>query len=211
MFFIGEDTVLPYDAFIKLHETAEKNPDAMVCGVYYIKLCLPMIMIRNSENHILVPNVDRGQIIEAWQTGLDACIIPVALLQKIKDSDPEIPLCCVGNNIPGLPFIGEDNFFAHRWHTAGYRILVNTDVQCLHMDLASGKYTAHPDINEKDYITQIPLTGRLTMADKEYIDKRWTRHLPEEKKEEKKAGKKSEVAIKKDGHKMNFQVPKSEK
>ena len=26
--FVGEDTVLPYDGFVKLHETAEKNPDS---------------------------------------------------------------------------------------------------------------------------------------------------------------------------------------
>ena len=38
MLFAGEDTVLPYDGFSKLHETAEANPDAAVAGVYYIKL-----------------------------------------------------------------------------------------------------------------------------------------------------------------------------
>jgi hypothetical protein len=177
LFFVGEDTVIPYDGFRKLHETAEKNPNAMVVGVYYIKLSTPMIMV-NKNGHITPANVDPGQIFEAWQTGLDAALIPVNLLKKLYDSDPEIPFCVVGNNIGEMPFIGEDNFFVHRWRKMGFKLLVDTDVQCLHMDLQSGKYTAHPDIDLNNYFTQIPLTGRLTMYDKKDIDLRWSSRLP---------------------------------
>ena len=55
---------------------------------------------------------------------------------------------------------------------------MNTDVQCLHIDLATGKYTAHPDVNLKNYFTNIPITDRLTLDDKNYIDKRWVDRLP---------------------------------
>lgn len=178
MLFAGEDTVLPFDAFLKLHKTCEENPDAMAVGVYYIKLSSPMIHHRSKENYIVPANVEPGQVYETFGCGLDAALIPISLLQKMKDEDPELPFCCIGWNIPGIPNIGEDNFFTYRWRKMGFRILVNTDVQCLHMDLACGKYTAHPSIDLKNYFTQIPITTPLTMDDKEFIDKRYADRMP---------------------------------
>lgn len=179
MLFIGEDTVLPYDGFKVLHETAEKNPDAVVTGVYYIKCSDAMIMVRNGD-WITIPNVDPGQLIEAWQTGMDVMMIPISLLQAMKDEAPDLPFTCIGNNINDeIPFIGEDNFFVHRLHKRGTKLLVNTDVQCLHMDLASGMYTAHPSVDLKNYYTNIKPTRPLTLDDKEFIDRRWADRLPE--------------------------------
>ena len=179
MLFIGEDTVLPYDGFKVLHETAEKNPDAVVTGVYYIKCSDAMIMVRN-QDWITIPNVDPGQLIDAWQTGMDVMMIPISILQAMKDEAPDLPFTCIGNNINDeIPFIGEDNFFVHRLHKRGTKLLVNTDVQCLHMDLASGMYTAHPSVDLKNYYTNIKPTRPLTLDDKEFIDRRWADRLPE--------------------------------
>jgi hypothetical protein len=177
LFFVGEDTVLPYDGFKTLHKTAEANPDSVVVGVYYVKCGDAMINVVEN-NHIRVANVDPGQIFEAWQTGMDAMLIPVSVLKKMKDADPDLPFCCVANDIPGIPFIGEDNFFVHRLRKAKVKLLVDTNVQCIHMDLLSGKYTAHPSININDYFTNIPITTSLTIQDKAYIDKRWTSRIP---------------------------------
>lgn len=182
LFFVGEDTVIPYDGFRILHETAEKNPDSMVVGVYYIKLSSPMIMIKNGD-YITPANVDPGQVFEAWQTGLDAALIPIELLKKMKESEPELPFTCIAYKLEDLPFIGEDNFFVYRWRKNGFKLLVNTDVQCLHMDLATGKYTAHPDVKLENYHTNIPIAGELTMEDKSYIDHRWISRLPHVKQE----------------------------
>lgn len=182
LLFVGEDTVLPYDAFKVLHKTAEENPDAIVTGVYYIKCSDAMIMVRNGD-WITIPNVDPGQLIEAWQTGMDAMLIPISILKEMKEEAPELPFCCIGNNVDGpkgvIPFIGEDNFFVHRIHKRGTRLLVNTDVQCLHMDLASGMYTAHPSVDLKNYYTNIKPTRPLTLDDKDFIDRRWHDRLPE--------------------------------
>lgn len=182
LLFIGEDTVLPYDAFKILHKTCEENPDAVVTGVYYIKCSDAMIMVRNGD-WITIPNVDPGQLIDAWQTGMDVMMIPISLLKKMKEEEPELPFCCIGNNIEGpkgtIPFIGEDNFFVHRLHKRGTKLLVNTDVQCLHMDLATGMYTAHPSVDLKKYYTNIKPTRPLTLDDKDFIDRRWHDRLPE--------------------------------
>lgn len=175
--FVGEDTVLPYDGFMKLHETAEKNLDAMVVGVYYIKMSIPMVMIKTGD-WIVPANVDPGQVFEIHTSGLDCALIPIHILQKMKDDDPELPFACVAHGIEDLPFIGEDNFFEYRLKKSGFRILVNTDVQCLHMDLATGKYTAHPSVKLENYFTNIPITEPLTLSDKKYIDLRWMNRVP---------------------------------
>jgi hypothetical protein len=178
MLFIGEDTVLPYDGFKKLMATCEANPNSVVTGVYYMKCSDAMIMVREG-NWITIPNVDPGQIIEAWQTGMDAMLIPIEIIKRMKDLDPEIPFCCIGNQIDDeINFIGEDNFFVHRLHKMGVKLLVNTDVQCLHMDLASGMYTAHPSVRLENYYTNIKPTRPLTLDDKAYIDNRWSSRLP---------------------------------
>lgn len=178
MLFIGEDTVVPYDAFKKLMRTSEQYPDAVITGVYYIKCSDAMIMVREGD-WITIPNVDPGQIIDAWQTGMDIMLIPIKILQDMKAENPDLPFCCIGNNINDeIPFIGEDNFFVHRLHKRGTKLLVNTDVQCLHMDLATGMYTAHPSVDLKNYYTNIPPTRPLTLDDKEFIDRRWADRLP---------------------------------
>ena len=179
LLFIGEDTVVPYDAFKKLMRTAEQNPDSVVTGVYYIKCSDAMIMVRKG-NWITIPNVDPGQVIEAWQTGMDIMLIPIEILRQMKEEDPELPFCCIGTNINDeIPFIGEDNFFVHRLHKRGTKLLVDTDVQCLHMDLATGMYTAHPSVDLKNYYTNIKPTRPLTLDDKDFIDRRWIDRLPE--------------------------------
>jgi len=181
LLFIGEDTVLPYDGFKTLLKTAEANPNSIVTGVYYIKCSDAMIMVREKD-WITIPNVDPGQLIEAWQTGMDVMLIPIEILKQMKEEAPDLPFCCIGNSIEGkdglIPFIGEDNFFVHRIHKKGVKLLVDTNVQCLHIDLASGMYTAHPDVDIKNYFTNIPISRPLTLDDKEYIDNRWIKRIP---------------------------------
>jgi predicted O-methyltransferase YrrM len=177
LFFIGDDTVVPYDAFEILHKTAKENPRSIVTGVYYIKCSHAMISAKE-DNYIVVPNVDPGQVFEAWQTGMDCMLIPLDLLREMRDKEPDLPFCCIANGIEDIPFVGEDNFFVHRIRKHGIKLLVNTDVQCLHMDVATGKYTAHPDVNLNKYYTNIKPAGVLTIDDKKFIDYRWFSRLP---------------------------------
>lgn len=177
LFFIGDDTVVPYDAFEKLHKTCEENPGHIAAGVYYIKCAHAMISVKK-DNYIIVPDVSPGQEFDAWQTGMDCMLIPVETLRRMKNEDPDLPFTCVANGIEDIPFIGEDNFFLHRCRKSNVRVIVNTDVQCLHMDLATGKYTAHPSVNINHYFTNIKPTVPLTIEDKMYIDYRWTSRLP---------------------------------
>lgn len=181
MFFIGDDTVVPWNAFSKLHETAEANPDSVVVGVYYMKAGHPMIMTYDKEhNYILPADVTPGQILDIWMCGMDCMLIPVKILKEMKKREPDLPFCVTANGIEGLPFIGEDNFFTYRIRNEGYRILCNTDVQCLHMDMATGKYTAHPSVNLDNYYSHVKPTTPLTLEDKKLMDRRWALRLPKQ-------------------------------
>lgn len=192
MFFIGEDTVVPYNAFKTLHKTAEENPNSIVVGVYYIKLGDPMIMVKEND-WIIVPNCDRGKLFPIHMAGMDCMLIPVEILKRMRDEHPDLPYCCIYNagsgyggmeekymkESDGLPlFVGEDNFFMHRIHQMKVNLLCNTDVQCLHMDLSTGRYTAHPSVKMSDYKTLIEPTGELTEEDRDMLDKRWHERLP---------------------------------
>lgn len=179
MLFVGEDTVLPFDGFTKLHATAEAHPGSIVCGVYYIKLSSPMVMLRTDDNHVIPADVTPGRLIHnVHLIGMDAMLIPLDTLRKLRD--PELPWCCIYNDQSvAAGFIGEDNFFTYRMRQAGVDIICDTDVQCLHMDLESGKYTAHPGVDLSKYYTNIPLAGELTFADKRHIDQRYIERIPE--------------------------------
>ena len=182
LLFVGEDTVLPYDGFLKLHETCEKNSDSCAVGVYYMKISTaPMVMIRK-DDWVYAADVTPGQIFPIWQAGMDAMLIPISILEKMYKEEPDNPFCCIINNIEvenaHIEFIGEDNYFYNRLHKMGIPILCNTDVQCLHMDLATGKYTAYKGIDLDNYITNIPITEVLKEKDRKYIEQRWVNRLP---------------------------------
>lgn len=182
LFFVGEDTVIPYDGFIKLHQTCEENPNSCAIGVYYMKISsLPMVMKRE-EDWVVPINPKRGQLIPVWMAGMDAMLIPISVLKKLKEEEPNNPFTCIVNNLEvegqHIEFIGEDNYFYNRLHASGIPVICNTDVQCLHIDLATGKYSASDNICLNDYYTNMPITERLTEKDREYIEKRWTERLP---------------------------------
>lgn len=177
--FAGEDTVLPNYTFTHLHALAEANPDAVVSGVYYFKLEGPMVIVQDENGHKKLANVDPGQIIEnPTLIGIDAMLIPTAILKDLQEKEPGCPFFCVYNVENDGFFCGEDEFFLNLLYKHGYRVLVDTNIQCLHMDLVTGKYTAHPSVNLEDYICQIEPTGELVEKDRTYIHKRWVDRVP---------------------------------
>jgi hypothetical protein len=185
MFFIGEDTVVPYTSFLDLHMLAEANPDAVVSGVYYFKGGEPMVFVKDEYGYLKTANVEPGQIIEnPLLIGIDVMVIPVRILKELKEKEPGCPLFCIVSEDSVWhdgAFIGEDEWFLKLLYKHNYRVLVNTDVQCLHMDLATGNYTAHESVDLNNYVCQIKPNRRLTGADRTYLDNRWSSRIPKPK------------------------------
>jgi len=168
LLFVDSDVALPYDAWTKLHKTAKENPDTIIVGVYYFKMGTPMVFVRE-DKYIVPADVTPGKLADVYCAGLGCALIPTSILRKMKEEAPEVPYSCTANGEGGLPVVGEDEFFFHRARKLGFKILMNTDVQCLHVDLTSGKYTAHPSVNLNNYRTNIPITTPITLDDRERL------------------------------------------
>lgn len=181
--FIEEDTVLPAYGAVKLLETSEKHPDAIIVGVYYVKFGGPMISRKDEHNRWTyidaTPNTGLRRNIPSC--GLGCALIPMSVIHKLKEMFKDIPLFCMVPDKcwgdPDVKALGQDTWFYHLVEKAGIEVICDTAVQCLHMELATGKYTAHPDVNLDDYITSIPITTPLTLKDRKRVSADYIRRM----------------------------------
>ena len=105
--------------------------------------------------------------------GLGCALIPLSVIRKIKEKFVDLPLFCI---VPDkcwddeeVRALGQDTWFYHLVAECGIEVICDTSVQCLHMELATGKYSAHPDVNLDDYLTNIPITTPLTLKDRNRV------------------------------------------
>jgi len=173
---IEEDTVLPSYGAVRLIETAEKYPDSIIVGVYYVKFGGPMISRLDEERRWTyidaTPNTGLRRNIPSC--GLGCALIPLSVIRKIKEKFVDIPLFCI---VPEkcwgddrIKALGQDTWFYNLVAKCGIEVICDTHVQCLHVELSTGKYSAHPDVNLDDYITNFPITEPLTLKDRnEYL------------------------------------------
>ena len=180
--FIDEDTVLPYYGVMNMLKVSEENPDAIITGIYYVKFGNAMASVLDEKDRWFIPDVtpNTGLIRNVISTGLGCALIPMHLIRKIKEKFEGLPLfCIIGEKTWGddnVLFMGEDTWFYNLVHKCGIEVIADTSVQCLHMELKTGKYEAHPDVNLNDYLTNIPITTKLSLEDlprvsKDYIDR----------------------------------------
>jgi len=180
--FIDEDTALPFYGVTQMIETSKKFPNAIITGIYYVKFGNVMMSVQDEEKRWVLPDVNPGSplIRDIMSTGLGCALIPLHIIKTIKEKYEDIPLFCI---VPDgtwkdkdVVFLGEDTWFYNLVHKCGFEVIGVPSVQCLHMELKTGKYSAHPDVKLTDYITNIPPTEPLTMADrarvsKDYLDR----------------------------------------
>lgn len=193
--FVDEDTVLPHYGVMNMLKASEENPNAIITGIYYVKFGNVMTSIIDEEERWKIPDVtpNTGLIRNVISTGLGCALIPLDLIRKIKDKFEGLPLFCViGEKMwddEEVMFMGEDTWFYNLVKKCGIEVISDTSVQCLHMELKTGKYTAHPDVNLNDYLTNIPITTTLTLEDmprvsKDYMDRICKPNQPEQEKNE---------------------------
>ena len=180
---IEEDVVVPWDGVKRLLKTSQDYPDAIIVGVYYIKFGDVMISLRDSDNRWFpidpTPNTVIRRNIQSC--GLGCTLIPIHVIHKIKAEFPDLPLFCVVPegcwSDPEIKDIGVDTWFYHLAAKCGVEIICDTHVQCLHVELATGKYTAHPDVNLDDYVTNMPISSPLTLRDRERVSMDYIRRI----------------------------------
>lgn len=176
--FIDEDTALPYYGVRNLVKTSEQfNDEKIIVGIYYVKFGNVMMSVQDECERWVLPDVtpNSGLIRNVLSTGLGCALIPMKIIKRMKEHFEGVPLFCI---VPEktwgdekVVFMGEDTWFYALVKKMGIEVVGDTSVQCLHMELKTGKYEAHPDVCLDDYLTNIPITTRLTMTDRNRVSK----------------------------------------
>ena len=168
--FVDEDTALPRYGLMNLIKTSNQFPDAIISGIYYVKFGNPMISVKDEYGRAYPADVTPNSgVIRNVSLGLGCALIPMHIIHKIRETYPDVPLfCIVPENTWGdesIVRMGEDTWFYNLVDKCGFEVIGDTSVHCLHMELSTGKYSAHPDVNLDDYATNIPIKERLTEKD----------------------------------------------
>jgi hypothetical protein len=178
LLFVDEDTVLPFYGAMNLIKTSQSfNDEKIITGIYYIKFGPPMHTVIDENGYLSIPDVtpNSGLIRNIVNVGLGCALIPMKMIKKLKENFVDIPLFCVVSekmwNDDSIKFMGEDTWFYNLCRRVGIEVVSDTSCHCLHMELATGKYEAHPDVKLYDYVTNIQITERFTMEDRNRVSK----------------------------------------
>jgi cellulose synthase/poly-beta-1,6-N-acetylglucosamine synthase-like glycosyltransferase len=144
LFFIDSDCVLPVDALKKL----VADDKDIVAGMYFGKVePFPPIIYTKTEKGLYrhMTNYPKDQLVEADAVGMGCCLIKVDALKNfvfdkeleyeggfkktVKESYAFEPLPSPDSKFYAM---GEDVAFCKRCQDLGYKIYVDTGVQCAH-------------------------------------------------------------------------------
>jgi GT2 family glycosyltransferase len=141
LFFLDDD-VIPPDNVIE--HLASKNLD-IVSGLYHRRHPgLEPVMLRNVEGgRQYITDYQPGQMVEADYVGAGCLLIHRRVLEKIEY--PWFDWRCDRKDLKEPQRISEDYAFCDKARANGFKIVVDTSVQCLHAGLgaaeAGGKFS----------------------------------------------------------------------
>lgn len=135
---IEDDTFPQKDALVKLLELARKNPKSAI-GAWYPKkeeiLQGVHIILKDGERQQLPAD---GNIHEVYTLAMGCSVYPIEIFLQIP-----YPWFKTTANL------SQDSFFSQLAREAGWKLLVDTSIQCKHIDRNSGRiYQMNPIIPE---------------------------------------------------------------
>jgi hypothetical protein len=150
LFFLGDDMLPEWDAFIKLYEAMESEKWDMLTGLYHLKQePATALMWRDNIVGAMKPGRDfvLGERVRVDMTGLDFTLIRVSLLEQITDpwfktgpSKRVILDESLGPNISeeSVAAHTEDAWFMKKAKALGAKMGVHTGVLIPHLDVKTG-------------------------------------------------------------------------
>lgn len=150
LFFLGDDMLPEWDAFIKLYDTMESEQWDMLTGLYHLKQEPPTpLMWRDNIVGAMKPGRDfvMGDRVRVDMTGLDFTLIRVSLLEQITDPWFKTgPSKRVVLDEVLAPYISQESVAAHTedaWFmkkakALGAKMGVHTGVAVSHLDVKTG-------------------------------------------------------------------------
>ncbi len=134
--FVDDDVLLPWDALVRLHE----HNLPIVGGMYHLKQIpsYPLLWRNNDRGGYLRPGVDYkiGDLVEVDGTGCGCVLFKTEVFEKITP-----PYFKTGPTLTpdGTEFHTEDAWAYRKLQQAGYKIYVDTAVNCGHEDRETGR------------------------------------------------------------------------
>jgi len=139
VFFVDDDCIIPRNALVKLISDNEK----VVGGMYYRKYLpiesVPMIEVNGIP--AIVENYEIGDLYPDCLVLPSGCtLIHRSVIEAIE------PPWYKSFTIEGRAALTEDTYFCSKLRTAGFKPLLDTGVQCIHVDRQQGILYGHSSI-----------------------------------------------------------------
>lgn len=152
LLFLDDDVLVEPDAVQRLVATADATGADLVSGVVYQKghsIPYPMTQSRDdATGRHFVPPLTRGNGVQPvnWLVSTSCLLVRMARMHEI----PAPHFNLIQTDSGGIA-IGEDFYFTQKALAAGLTAVVDTDVQCLHLDFATRRVWHGPDVTPADY------------------------------------------------------------
>ena len=137
---MDDDVLPPPDGLLRLQTTMERNRLDIVSGLYYLKGDPPCPMMWRPAHMGWMVEGDEwkfGEVVEVGGTGCGFTLFRPDVFRRVEkpwfktgDWDPDAG---------GFNVHTEDTWFYGRARAAGYRVFVDTNVRCGHIDAESGR------------------------------------------------------------------------
>lgn len=150
LFFLGDDMLPEWDAFVQLYNAMEEEKWDMLTGLYYLKSEPPTPLMWR-DNIVGAMQLGRdftiGERVRVDMTGLDFTLIRVSLLEQITDpwfkTGPSlryVPEELLGPNVSPDSVVAhtEDAWFMKKAKALGAKMGVHTGVRVSHLDVKTG-------------------------------------------------------------------------
>ena len=147
IFFVDYDVAVPANALVKLLSLKVD----VAAGVYHLKQVpsYPLIYVQGWQQAF--EDYEYGDLIKADGVGMGCTLIKMSVFDKLEPPYfKTVPGYVEGNPNAVLPHMTEDIYFCQKAKAAGFDIIVDTSIQCGHVDWRTGViYRGEPDASGK--------------------------------------------------------------
>lgn len=144
IWFVDDDTVIPFDGLHKLYHAALQGGHPVLSGVVWQKELDPLMaaLCCVKDRRFYVPDLSpKDELIEVnWFVGAACLLIQMDVFKKMLNASPKEDFFRLFTNDDGHVLCGEDMYFCHRCSELGIPIKAHRGVQCRHYDIKTMRY-----------------------------------------------------------------------
>lgn len=145
LFFIGDDTIPPAEAFMVLMQKMKFNPDIKIIGGMYFSRSLPpqpMAWKGYMEGSFYDWHV--GELFEVDWMGCDCLLLDMSIFDEVQEPWFSQDYVFGPTQAKPIALATEDIYFYEKMKAAGFKIWMDASIQCIHQDRNTGMQYALP-------------------------------------------------------------------